>query len=506
MLFSVSALRAGVGDALAKITNTDDPLLAEGDITKVKNPPMYSSLKYAVQHDARWYLAGGSHAVGSMAGTTELFSNGSHLFSQIGTSFSHILRFYGEYQRTRELVGAVESMWKYMSEYKLKINVWKMIPNLVISEPGDPFGEDSRSFIIGFSPKHDSKWRDNGDLFGDNPYMGHRKGGMSLIEVKYPHSWSDIKIDGSIWGGDSLDEDEFQKHLLAGFYDGVTSAGRFLTGVGVDNNVELSVGRLSPRNMAANSARMIDKRIAALKRQRALYEEALTNPNTDVGHLVAGNSPERLIQLQGEIDAEIVRLQSKQSTLLGNEIAKQQPWVERATFIHGILAKLENSERRITIARLSERFKKYQNAWANPGFMNAKPEITGDQRVDNAIYLIWEALTLLSSGQIAPPQGVSGGPAAEAQAVVVKSMYRTLTYEELTAIRQLLAQEYQVTKQGDGVKIVASAKDEIQRMIQTIQARADMLDKWKRQNDALEDFAKTNPNAKWAMKGSIFTM
>lgn len=478
-----------------EVLNSYEPLVPP-DASGFRTPPMYSNMRYAIQHDARWLLAGGSHVVGSVSRTSSLSSNGAEVFAKIGNSFQDILRYYAEYEKAREMVGMVKSMWEYVQNYRLRVNLYKLIPNLIIAEPGDPFGPHARYYVIGFCPKHDQTWKATSELFGDNPYY-KPKGSLRLIEVRYPRSWADIKIDSSIWGGDSLDSLEFQKRAMAGFYDGVVSAGRYLTNVGVDNTMESSVGRLSPKNLASQAAQLIDKRIVALQRQRSLYDDALANPHGDVGKMYASYAPEDLVRLQQGIDAEIARLETKKQMALGNEIVKQQPWVERANFIHQILAKLEAPERRIAIARLSERFKKYENAWVNPAFMVKQPDITGDPRVDNAIYLIWEALTVLSAGKIPPPEPVSGGKAAETQATLVKSMYRHFTYEELTAIRQLLAQDFQITKQKEGAAIVEDAKADIARHIQIIQMNAERLKQWKAMN-ALKTTLATEPAFAWA--------
>jgi len=481
------------------ILNGYEPLVPS-NLSGAYLPPLTSNMKYALQHDARWLLAGGTHAVGASSGSTAVFSNGAKLFTSIGNSFQRILRYYAEFQKAREMVGMVESMWKFMDEYRLRVNVYKLIPNIVVTEPGDPFGPFTRSFIIGFAPRHDQSWRQNPDLYLDNPYIGPKSQGMKLVEIKYPRSWSDIKIDGSIWGADDMQTEEFQARMLAGFYDGVTSASRFLTSLGVDNNMELAVGRMSPANIAARIGINIEKRIVALQRQRAIYSDALANPDGEIGKAYSGYKQEDLIRLQAQIDHEIQRLRVTKEAAYGNQVAGQQAWVERANFIHQVLAKLEEPERRLAIARLSERYKKFENAWANPGFMASKPEITGDKRVDDAIYLIWEGITIISKGEVPPPQPVSGGPAAQAQAVLTKSMYRQLTYEELAGIRQLLTAEYMHTKQIQGTKIVDEAKGAILARMRILQENAERLRRWTAFNDTMESYIATNPHAAWAMK------
>lgn len=472
----------------------------------IKRPPVFSDMQWAAQHDARWLLAGGSHAVGAYSRVTTATSAAADVFTDIGSSFQQILRAYSEYARMMEVYGQVKSMAKFLENYRLVVNVMKFVPQIVITDPGDPMLDEktppARSYVVGFMPKHNAAaWKNDAIMYKDNLYLdpqggstsGFAIGGMNIIEVRYPSKWSDIKIDPSIWGGDESDgEVAFQQRLMAGMYDGVTSAGRFLSSVGVDNNMESSVGRMSPRYFQQKEALAIERRIAALTRQRALYDTALSNPSDKSVQAYSNLSPVDLIQAQKNIDAEIVSLQTKKSTLLGVHTSRQVAWVQQGNFIQQILAGLEAPERRLTIARLSERFKKYSNAWGNVGegpdgtieFMNAQPEITGNPQVDNAIYLIWQAITLLSAGQVPGPVPVSGGPAAEAQAALVKAMYRTLTYEELVGIRRLLAGEHQYSTQTRGMKDVDAMKVDISKHIALIEADAVRIQKWAAINDA----------------------
>ena len=483
----------------------------------LRRPPVFMDMEWAVQHDARWILAGGSHAVGAYSRKATATSAAADVFTDIGNSFQQILRAYSEYTRMMEVYGQIKSMAKFLETYRLTVNVLKFIPQIVITDPGDPMLDEetppARSYVVGFMPKHGSKWVTDAITYRDNPYLSPSMGGsvesvslggMSLIEVRYPKSWSDIKIDPSIWGGDETDgEVELQQRLMAGLYDGVTSAGRYLSGVGVDNNLELAAGRMSPRYFQQRMGLAIDRRIAALKRQRALYDTVIANPSSPEGKAYSNFSPTELLVTQQKIDNEIAALETKKATALGVQTSKQAFWVQQGNFINQILAGLEAPERRIAIARLSERFKKYANAWGNAGtgpsgkieFMNAQPEITGDPQVDNAIYLVWEAITLLSAGQVPGPVPVSGGPAAEAQAALVKAMYRTFTFEELAGIRRLLAGDHQYKVQTRGMKDVDAMKDDINKHILMLEADAERIQKWAAINDAKTQLATSKYGA-----------
>jgi hypothetical protein len=296
---------------------------------------------------------------------------------------------------------------------------------------------------------------------------------------------------------------EFEKRLMAGLYDGVVSASRYLSGVGVDNNMESSVGRMSPKYFDMKIGQALDRRIEALKKQRAMYDTAMSDPSSGEAKAFANLTPEEMIQRQAAIDQEVAKLEAQKGKTLSLETAKSAFWVERGQFINQVLAELEAPERRLTIARLSERFKKYQNAWGNVGqgpngtieFMNAKPEITGDQKVDDAIYLIWQAITLMSGGGVPPPVPVSGGPAAEAQAAVSKAMYRTLTFEELEGIRRLLVSDDQYWTQTRAMTDVDAMKNTIDEHIRLLEEDAARLQKWSAINKAKDDLAATQYGA-----------
>jgi len=352
---------------------------------------------------------------------------------------------------------------------------------------GDPPARERRpapGYAVASMQEHHTGLKTKPETFGEKPYYKPKRAGMKLVEVRYPKSWADLKIDASIWDNDDETQEEFQKRLLAGIYDGVTSAARYLSGVGVDNNVELAMGRMSPKAFDTRIGLAIDKKIASLKRQRDVYTTALSSPSSPEGQAYSGISAVELTNRQITIDNEIKKLEARKAAALGVEITKQQAWVERSNFIHQVLAGLEDPERRLTIARLSERFKKYANAWGNPGFMVTKPDITGDKAVDDAIYLIWEGITLLSSGRVPGPVPVSGGPAAEAQAALTKSMYATLTYEELVGIRRLLSGEAQYKTQSKAVADLDGAKAEISKRIALIEGNATRIQKWAAINDA----------------------
>lgn len=487
-----------VKDAIGELLDSKETY-APSSSQQTYTPDYFMDMKYAVMHDARWILAGGTHLLGGKAHKTALFSGGSELFAHIGNSFQAILRYYAQFQKARELVGMVQAMSGFMDNFRIRTNVYKLIPNIVISEPGDPFGPTSRSFIVGFCPKHDDSWRSDGTIYLDNPYISSASG-LKVFELKYPRSWDDIKIDGSIWAAENPDEAEMQKQMLAGFYDGVTSAGRYLTSVGVDNNVELSVGRLSPKNLALSKAKTIDKRIEALIKQRLFYENAIASPTSDAGQALGAYSAEEILRMEGALDNEIKRLETQKASALGLEISKQQGWVEKANFVHQILSKLEAPERRIAIARLSERFKKYQNCWGNPDFMVLQPEYTGNPQLDRWIDLIWKAITILSRGEVPPPEAKAGAKGAELQSIVTKAMYRQLTYEELAGIRQLLAGEIMQNQQKTGMKQIDAMKGEIERTIGVIEQKAEALKRLKAMNDAMETFCSTHPQASWALK------
>ncbi len=443
-------------------------------------PPSFSDMAWAVQHDARWVLAGGSHIAGATSGRTQVFTGGANLFTKVGDSFQKVLLFMNEIQKGAELVAQAKAMIRFLDEYQLRINVCKFIPNMIIQEPDSISGGPGRSIMVGFLPKHGSNtWKTNASMMGDNPYYRPR-GSVKLVEIRYPRSWSDIKIDGSVWGADNLAEDEIQKQLLSGFYDGTVSAARFLSDIGVDNNLEMNVGRLSPKALATQKAAVIDRRIQALQDQWNRLDAALRNPSSEEGRAFSSMNVQDRVKMQDAIKLEIAKLEKTKAETLGVEISRNAPWVQQAEIVHQVLSRLETSERRITIARLSERFKKYQKAWSNPSFMVQEPEITGNEQVDRAIYIIWQAITLLSKGKVAPPQAVSGGPAAEAQAALTKAMYRHLTAEELHGIRQMLAAENQFAAQAKGVEVVKDAKEDIawyftallqgERRIQELQA------------------------------------
>ena len=480
-------------------------------------PEPLQDMEWAIQHDARWLLAGGSHALGAYSRKIAATSAAADLFTDIGNSFQGIMRAYTEYARMMEVYTQIKNMAKFVENYHLTINVMRFVPQIVITDPGDPMLDEetppARSYVVGFMPKHGSGWKTSAAMYRDNPYLTPEMGGatisagvggMNIIEVRYPKSWADIKLDPSIWGGDETDgEVELQQRLMAGLYDGVTSAGRFLSGVGVDNNLELAAGRMSPRYFQQKMGLAISRRIAALVRQRALYETAITNPSSPEGKAYSNLGAVELIGLQAKIDNEIAALELKKATALGVETSKQVSWVQQGNFINQILAGLEAPERRIAIAKLSERFKKYAAAWGNAGvgpngtieFMNAQPEITGDPQVDNAIYLCWEAITLLSMGQVPGPVPVSGGPAAEAQASLVKAMYRTFLFEELAGIRRLIAGDHAYKVQNRAIKDVDVMKADISKHIAMLEADADRIQKWGAINDAKLQLANSKYGA-----------
>lgn len=411
------------------------------------------------------------------------------MFARIGDSFTKMLTAASEIQKMAELYNQVKSMITFMEHYRLTLNLYRFIPTMDVAVPDDEMG-DASAYVVGFFPKSNNGWGQRSLLYGDNPYY-RGGGGMRLVEVRYPKSLDDLTLDIGVWGGTDDTVEEFQQKLLAGFYDGVVSAGTYMNNIGVGNNMKAQAMSLSPSRMAQRRADAILERIVALQNRKAFMDQALSDPSSDAYRLTKGMTPDQKLAQILALDQEVADLQQKLASLTPNEVARQNPWMEQANFIHQVLAKLEAPERRLAIAKLSERYKKYEKAWNNPDFMNPTPDITGNEAVDNAIYLIWQAATLMSWGKIAPPTPVSGGPAAEAQATITKSMYRQFLMEELAGVRRLLSHEFQNQQQAKGAETVDEGRRIVERSILDLQAGADRIRRLQTTADARQKLLDT---------------
>jgi len=114
------------------------------------------------------------------------------------------------------------------------------------------------------------------------------------------------------------------------------------------------------------------------------------------------------------------------------------------------------------------KFDQFEVFWRDPEMMNPTPEITGSKGVDNIIYILWEAATIITKGAIAPPVPASGGPAAEAQAVVTKSLYRQYLAEELEGFRRLVAHQFQNEQQKLAVRYLADGAEVVEALRQEV--------------------------------------
>lgn len=415
-------------------------------------PNIFSDMGTALDHDARYFIAGTSHVVGKTSRIVSLLQRVDTFNTRVGRSLETVLRFYQEYRRFMELVNQVKRMYSYMQNYfknfQVTVNLYRLLPVIEIDDPMD----NQDYFVVGFLPKHGAdRWKNNARKFGDNRYLDQP---FSVIQVNYPHNLADLAVDASVWGnlGAVMDVMEFQKRLMAGLYDGVISASNYLNGFsGAISNLESNLAGnaqqyLTPELISKEKVVLYDKAINGLTE----YRGKLLNSMASGGSGFIDASPESMDRMIARIDAQLDQLTQERDYEKDGRGAKtaqasQQVWMERMNFVSQVLVKLEANERRIAIARMAEKYDKYEKFWKDPGMMNPTPEITGMPAVDNSLYVIWQALTVLSWGKIPPPTPVSGGPAAEAMATITKAQYRTYLSEELRGVRQLIGRAEQET-------------------------------------------------------------
>lgn len=450
---------------------TDDDLIENSCISSegLYSPRDYfSDMDWAAEHDARWAAAGLSHRTGWRANMSSVAAKGNTFFYKTGDAFYKFLGAYSEILQMYKIYQDLERTMRFLKEYRLTVNLFRFAPHITLSVE-DSVGEEGKVFAVGFFPNSHDGWEKRANLFADNPYYLKRPGAMRLVEIRYPHSLEDVAMKLSVWGGEDMDAEEWQKWMLAGFYDGVTSASAFLDGIGIQNNMALNARNLGPKAMADRRMAALVRRIQALETRKTLLREAMSGhltPDADNVNL----SPAELNRQLSLIDAEIVRLQKEVGEAGALEQAKTASWMKKYAFVNEILSKLEDPDRRLAVATLSTQYKKWERFWCSPDQMNPNPQITGNVRVDNAIFIIWQALTLLSRGQIPPPTSVPGGEAAKAQAFMVRANARGLMADELRASRQLLTFAYQDDTQKQGILTVTDGKAQVNRLIKRLEA------------------------------------
>ena len=486
MLFSVPSF-AQMGTIPLDVTAEDmeETALGTGMIKNFsplapgQTPPLWASdMVWAAQHDARWAAASASHAVGMNSRTTSMLAKGNTFFIKVGDTFGKVLGAYQEITKMIEVYSAMKNAWEFMQNYKLTVNLYRFLPVINVDAPNEMGG--GQAFAVGIFPKDSTGWEARANILNDNIWR-RPMNGLRLVEVRYPHSIGDLLLDPSIWGSDSVDEETFQKMLLSGMYDGVMSSSQWLSNAGIGNNMADNVANMGPKAFARRISIVVMKRIVDLQaRKDYLYQVSIGAIN-----MPKDMTPTLVLGQMAAIDIEIAKLQVKDTTGYASAQMKQQVWMRQASFVGEILAKLEHTERRLALMKLRERYNKYEVFWATPNMMNPTPEITGVKSIDDPLNLIWSSLSVLSEGKIPPPTPVAGGPAAKAQATMVRSMYRELMVDELRAVRRLLAFRYAQDKQKQASNTqVEEAKDEVNKMLAVLDARADHI---KRMNQYAEE-------------------
>jgi len=425
-----------------------------------------SDMDYASQHDARWAVAGASHVSGATSRIGSLFARGNTFYMKTGDTFGKILQAYADAMQFVALYNQMEMAWSFLKDYHLTVNLYKFLPLIDIMAPDEMGGGEA--FAVGLLPKDSSGWQARANLLKDNIWY-RPPGGLRLVQVRYPTSLNELTLNSSVWGSDAIAEEDFQKMLLSGVYDGVVSSSQWMTNAGIKNNMASNFANMGPKAFAKRKSLLIANRIQALLDRKNL----LNNVANGLMEMPVGLNPTEVITQLNLIDPEIARLQAMDTTGYANSIMSEQTWMRKASFVNEILAKLEQSDRRLALMKLNERFRKYERFWADPSQMDPTPDITGNAQVDNAIYIIWQSLTLISQGSIPPPTPVPGGPAAEAQSTMVRSMYREFLVDELRAVRRLLAFRYVSDKQAEGSDhVVADGQKEITQMMAKLDAHA----------------------------------
>ncbi len=407
-----------------------------------------SNMRYSWEHDARWGVGAASASTGATSRIASLLSKGNTFFLKTGDTFAKITQAYQDVLKMVELYNQMTAAWEFLKDYQLTVNLFRFLPLIDIMAPDEMGG--GQAFAVGLLPKDSNGWEVRANLLNDNPWY-RRPGGLRLIEVRYPHSLNELTLNASIWGTDDLDEEEFQKKLLSGMYDGIVSASLWMSNAGIANNLADNVAQMGPKALARRKSLLIAKRIQALQSRK----DTLDKMSHGWIEMPVGMTPEDVMRQMALIDPEISRLEQMDETGYASAMMAEETWMRKASFAGEILAKLEQPQRRLAIMKLNERFRKYERFWADPDQMDPQPEITGNAQVDNCIYIIWQALTLLSKGNIPPPTPVPGGPAAESQSIMVRSMYREFLVDELRATRRLLAFRYVSDKQAEGADVVA---------------------------------------------------
>jgi hypothetical protein len=466
-LLTVLAVTSLAPRAMAQVPGTTpvDESTETPQMTAFIRPPgPFSDMVFAAEHDARYLGAALSHSSGKSSRIVSLLSRVDTFQTRVGHSLGLIMQFYSEYRRFMELVNQVKQMASYMKNYfnnfQLTINLYRLLPTIEIADPLD----DQDCFVVGFLPKHSSdRWRKNAAKFGDNKYLNDSA--FHVIQFDYPHSWNDLAVDASIWGnlGATMGELEFQQRMMAGVYDAVMSASNYLGGLkGVSTNLGTNARKyLNPENVNKIKIELLQKVLDQLSSYRV---KLLSNAAGSGGFI--DMSPDQVQAALNRIDGQIAQVQGQMAYEKDGRgktavLAQQQVWMERMNFLTQIIQPLEQNERKLTIATMKAQYDKYEVFWKDPGMMNPTPEITGMPAIDNSIYIIWQALTVLSWGKIPPPTPVSGGPAAEAAAMVTKGTYRKLMAEELRGIRQILTHQEQEAAKNDAVGVVGGAGTEL---------------------------------------------
>ena len=435
--------------APADTSSYDDDETAQGSSSiptlgpKVSNPLLFGSdMVWATQHDARWAIRSGLDMSSASSRIASLLAKGNTMFVKTGDIFGKTLQAYQEVVKWVEMYHQMESMWNFVQNYQLRVNLYRFLPLMSVDAPDEMGG--GQAFAVGFLPKNSTGWEARANLLNDNPWY-RKGGGLRLVEVRFPHTINDITFDSSVWGTDTVDEEIAQKMLMAGMYEGVSSAAVWMTGAGIQNNLADNIAPMGPKGLARRLREIRLNRLNILQKRRDLLNQA-------AGGIIplGAMSPADVLDQIASIDKEIADLTAKINGEYIDEQMADAAWMRQASFVNEILSKLEHRERRLALMKLSERYRKYEMFWADPDQMNPTPEITGNPKVDNAITVLWQALTLLSKGKIPPPTPVPGGLAAEAQAVMVKSEYRELMVDELRAVRRLLAFRYVTDKQKSG--------------------------------------------------------
>lgn len=474
------------------------PPLAPGQYS----PLWGSDMDLAAEHDARWGIGATSHAVGAASRVAGYLAKGNTFFVKTGDTFGKILGAYQEVAKFAELYQVMQNAWRFLQNYQLTLNLFRCLPVINVLAPDEMGG--GLAYAVGLFPKDSAGWEARANLLNDNLFKPVGTG-FKIVEIRMPSSMNDLVVDSNIWGMDSVDEETFQKMLLAGMYEGVVSSGLWLSNAGVGNNLLENVAGMGPRAFARRITAIILKRTTDLQARKA-YLYQISTGQVD---LPRGMTPELVLNQMKAIDRELEDLATKDTTGYVASQMKQQAWMRQADFVGEILTKLEHPKRRLALMKLRERYRKYEKFWSGsvekddkgqPSMMNPTPEITGDEKIDKAINLIWSSLTLLSKGSIPPPTPVSGGPAAESQAIMVRSAYREFLVDELRAVRRLLAFRYAQEKQKEGSeRDVQSGKDEVNHMLTILDARADHIKR-------LREYAATRDTVYKAGEGWAFSL